>query len=78
MTIQIKNTLTKSRNPTEYDAIVTDKVGEVLNALGDGYYLIRFESIKLKKMVKINHKKMLKLVALEWYVHEDDFFMDEK
>jgi hypothetical protein len=63
MTIQIKNTLNKSRNPTEHKIRLENQVGELIQVVGDGYNLIEFKHIKVKGQ------------TLQWYVHENDFFI---
>lgn len=74
MTIQVKHELTKSRNPTEYDMRLENRKGEIVHSSYDGYYLIEFE-LKIKKIIKVDRKKIVKNVKLQWYVHENDFFI---
>lgn len=75
--ITINTILTKSRNPTEYGFRIENRKGTIVHNLGDGYSLIRFDDLLLKKMktVKERKRKMWQLVKLEWYVHENDFII---
>lgn len=75
MKIQVKDMLTKSRNPSEYELRIENKKGDIVDNLNDGYYLIEFRDLLLKKIVKFDRKKSIKLVHLQWYVHENDFLI---
>jgi len=73
MTIQIKQTLSKTRNPLELGFTLNKRLGECIQVVGDGWCLIKVRDLYIKKMVKINGKNTFKLFQLEWYVHENDF-----
>lgn len=69
MNIQIKTTLTKTRNPKEYGFKLENRKGEIIHTLDDGYSLVKFNELN------INKKGTGKIEALEWYVHESDFHL---
>ena len=70
--IQINDTLTKSRNPSEHGYKLEGQKGEVIQVVGDGFNRIKFNQFFLRKQVKINRRVRWMLVPLEWYVHDDD------
>lgn len=72
MTIQVKNILTKTRNPSEHNMKLENKVGEIIQVVGDGYCLIEFNDLKHPGMTKYAGYGAKKL---QWYVHENDFFI---
>lgn len=67
MNIQIKSTLTKTRNPKEYGFKLENRKGEVIQTLDDGYNLVKFNELSISRKGKFE--------ALEWYVHESDFHL---
>lgn len=75
MNIQIRSTLTKTRNPKEHGFKIEGHRGELIQSLDDGYHLIKFDQFSIKKQVKIDSKTTWKFEALEWYVHEADFHL---
>lgn len=75
MRIQVKHKLTITRNPTEHGFSLENKKGEMIQIVGDGYFLVRFDDMRIRKDVKVNNRKTFKLLNLEWYVHENDFFI---
>jgi len=75
MRIQLKSILTKTRNPTEHGFKLENVKGEVIQVVGDGYCLVKFDNLEIKKEVKVDRHKVVKFVKLEWYVHETDFFI---
>lgn len=77
MTIQIKGSLTKSRNPKEYNVTITNEVGTIIQVLGDGYCLIKFDQFKVAKKTRLNGGVKFVDVPLEWYVHEIDFYLKQ-
>lgn len=77
MLIQVKHLLTKTRNPSEYDITLERQKGELLTVLGDGYCLIEFEDT-ITKSVKVDSMKIQKKVKLQWYVHEQDFYIPQR
>jgi len=77
MRIKVKRQLSKSRNPSEHGIRLQNQTGELIQVVGDGFNLIRFDQFKIKVAVKINSSKKKKLESLEWYVHENDFYIDE-
>lgn len=76
--ITVNAILTKTRNPTEYDFRLENEIGEIVHQLDDGYTLVKFNGLLIKRMVRVEGRKMWKLVNLEWYVHENDFFIKPK
>lgn len=75
MNIQIKPTLTKTRNPKEHGFKLENHKGEIIHSLDDGYHLVKFDQFSIKKKVTIERKTTWKFEALEWYVHESDFHL---
>jgi hypothetical protein len=75
MIVQVKNQLTKGRNPSEHGLKLENQQGEVIHMVGDGYVLIRFEQFKIRQQKKINSQKIALTIALEWYVHDTDFYL---
>lgn len=73
MTIQVNNKLTKSRNPTEHGFKLENQKGVIVHTIDDGYNLIKFSQFKIKRLIRVDRKKTMKFVPLEWYVHENDF-----
>jgi hypothetical protein len=71
--IQVSTRLTKTTNPKEHGLTLEGETGEVIHNLGDGYRLIKFKRLQVKKNVTIDRKKVWKIIPLEWYVHEQDF-----
>lgn len=76
MIIQVKQELSKTRNPTEHGYELQGQKGEIIQTLDDGYNLIRFDEFKIKKQVTIKRKTQWIQVPLEWYVHDTDFHLD--
>lgn len=72
MYVKINNELRKSRNPLEHGYTVTSRKGKVVHVLGDGYYLVEFEELKIIQMVSVDKKKKRAFAPLQWYIHEDD------
>lgn len=70
--ITINDKLTKSRNPVELGFKLEGHQGQIIQALDDGYNLIKFEQFKIRKQVKINRRVRYVFVPLEWYVHIED------
>lgn len=70
--IQINSKLTKSRNPLEHGFKLEGHQGQIIQSLDDGYNLIKFSDLLIRKQVKINRRVRWMLVPLEWYVHNDD------
>lgn len=64
MNIQIKSTLTKTRNPKEYGFKLENRKGVIIQTLDDGYNLVKFNELSISRRGKFE--------ALEWYVHNDD------
>lgn len=70
--ITINDKLTKSRNPTELGYKLERQQGRIIQSLDDGYNLVRFNGLLIRKQVKINRRIKWMLVPLEWYIHNDD------
>lgn len=77
MNVQINPKLTKSRNPIEHGLKLEGQKGEIIQTLDDGYNLIRFVTLKIKKQVNIKRKTQWILVPLEWYIHDVDFIIQK-
>lgn len=69
MKIKVKQTLTKSRNPKEYKIKLENQIGMLIQVLGDGYNLVRFEQFKIVRKGKSE--------SLEWYIHDLDLFLEK-
>lgn len=78
MTIQVNNTLTKSLTPDEYGHRIENQNGDIVHNLDDGYSLIRFNKLSIKKKIKVNKVTKWIITQLEWYVHRDDFITIKK
>lgn len=78
MTVQIKDTLKLTRNPTEYDFKLQNRTGTLLQVVGDGWCRIEFEGLFIRIFYKEKKRRMSKLVHLEWYVHEQDFYISQQ
>lgn len=78
MIIQIRHKLTVTRNPTEHGFSLEDKKGELIQITGDGYYLLRFDDMRIRKDFKVNGRKTFKLVPLEWYIWYDDLVITSR
>lgn len=77
MTIQVNESLTRTRNPIEHGHEVNKRHGKVIHRIDDGYWLIEFFRlmIKLKKNIVTpeGKKKTIWVDArLQWYIHKDD------
>lgn len=70
--IQINYKLSKSRNPVEHGFKLEGQQGEIIQALDDGYNLVKFEQFKIKKQIKVDRKVKYVIVPLEWYIHTED------
>lgn len=64
MNVQVKEKLTKTTECKHLD--LRNKQGYCVQVLGDGYCLIEFD-----KTVRRKYKTR----KLQWYVHENDFFI---
>ena len=62
----------KTRNPIEHGFKLENEKGSIVHRLDDGYNLIMFNQFKVKELKRINGKKVLMPVPLEWYVHNED------
>lgn len=69
MNIKVKPSLTKSRNPTEHKIRLENQVGEIIQVVGDGFNLIKFNQFTISRK---NRKEVL-----EWYIHDADFFLEK-
>lgn len=72
--IHINNKLTKSRNPLELGFKLEGQQGQIIQSLDDGYNLVKFNGLLIRKQVKINRRIKWLLVPLEWYIHKEDFY----
>lgn len=72
MTIQVNNTLTKSRNPTEHGFKLEGEKGNIIQRLPDGYNLVEFNQFKIKKKMMIRKRTVWNFNSLQWYIHFDD------
>lgn len=69
MKIKVKQVLTKSRNPKEHKIKLENQIGELIQVVGDGFNLIRFNQFTI---IRKNKKEVL-----EWYIHDMDFFIQK-
>lgn len=78
MEIQVKDTLTRSRNPTEYKIRLENKIGNIVHVLPDGYNLIKFKEFNFRVKHKEGKKTVWRYEPLQWYIHETDFYLTGK
>lgn len=83
MVIQVNSTLTKSREPIEHGISIKGRHGTIVHILGDGYNLIEFFKLVIKKkkgIVTQDGKKKTIYVEekLQWYVHDLDLSIAAK
>jgi hypothetical protein len=65
MEVRIKSELKRSLSNHNFD--IRNKTGYLLTNIGDGYCLIEFP--------KVIVKRKLTMEILQWYVHETDFYL---
>lgn len=75
MVIQVKPTLTATRNPTEHGFDLRKQKGEIVHVLGDNYTLVRFKQFKIQKKIKEGKRTRFETRDLDWYVHDSDYFI---
>jgi hypothetical protein len=67
----VNNHLIRSRNPIEYNVILHNKTGKLIQDQEDGFLLLEFD-IKVKKQIKLESKTFYKMSNLQWYIHKSD------
>lgn len=72
MTIQVNQTLTKTRNPREYGFKLENETGVVVHILDDGFVLVEFRQFIIQKKITVNKKTQWIESELQWYVHQND------
>jgi hypothetical protein len=81
MTIQVNSKLTKSRNPVEHGYYLENKIGNVIQLVGDGWCLVEFairvEARRIDRVKRNRFGEPNKRTkdCLQWYVHDTDFFL---
>lgn len=76
MNILVNNTLTKSRNPSEFEFNITGQTGTVVSQIKyEDCYLVEFPQMEVKTKFKIwaTKKNGWTMKPLKWYVYKEDF-----
>lgn len=83
MVIQVNSVLIKSREPNEHGLSIKERHGRIIHVTGDGYNLIEFFKLMIKKKKNIltpegKKKSIYVEERLQWYVHDLDLSIAEK
>lgn len=78
MVIQVNANLKRTLIPKEHNVSITNKYGDIIQIVGDGYNLVEFHKIEvIQKVTTKDRKRIFVKRKLQWHVHDIDFSIAE-